>query len=278
MVDMHIHSNLSMYGKNSVEKILKKAEKAKLSRISITDCNTALAHIWIENINAKRYFSGEIVPGIELDVCQNGIAFQVLAYGFDVESVQRWAEKKYGNLKTRQEKIKKQLLDLCRKQNFVIDAEFHWNPQEEYAHANVFKMLMKNSKNKEKFGSSLPKSAEHFYLLSTHVTDFPFYIDMKEMWPSLEEAVETIHQYGGIVVLASPFQYRCGKMANKLLEFSIGVVDGIEVYYPIHTKLQVQQLLDYCKANNMKICGGSDYQDLEHISKLAKIKKELLSV
>ena len=65
MIDLHIHTNNSD-GSDSVIEVLKKAEKHKLSHISITDHESVNGHYQLKDIDVKKYFSGKIIPGAEL--------------------------------------------------------------------------------------------------------------------------------------------------------------------------------------------------------------------
>lgn len=55
-------------------------------------------------------------------------------------------------------------------------------------------------------------------------------IPIEELWkgqlPSLEETVSVIHEYGGLAIIAHPFQ----KASRTYTEHQIKLVDGIEIY------------------------------------------------
>lgn len=57
MIDLHIHTNCSD-GTDTVEEVLKKAEKLKLKYISITDHDNCNSYKQIE----KGIFHGKIIP------------------------------------------------------------------------------------------------------------------------------------------------------------------------------------------------------------------------
>lgn len=56
MIDLHMHTKYSD-GTDGVIEFLKKAEKANLDIISITDHNTVKAYFELEKLNIKDYFS-----------------------------------------------------------------------------------------------------------------------------------------------------------------------------------------------------------------------------
>ena len=64
MIDLHIHTNNSD-GSDSVIDVLRKAEKLGLKTISITDHDTCTAYEELDNIDVKKYYSGDIIKGVE---------------------------------------------------------------------------------------------------------------------------------------------------------------------------------------------------------------------
>ena len=76
MIDLHIHSNNSD-GSDSVLEILKKCEELKLNYISFTDHETCAAYNELKNINIKKYYSGTIIPGIEIKCAYQRKAYRV---------------------------------------------------------------------------------------------------------------------------------------------------------------------------------------------------------
>ena len=116
-MDLHIHSNISADGIYSVEEVLTFAERAGIDAISITDHNSALAHVLIDNINKEKYYGGKVISGMEIDVSHNGVTFEILAYDFDAQPVQEWATKKFGTVTHRQTIIRDKLYELMDKYN-----------------------------------------------------------------------------------------------------------------------------------------------------------------
>ena len=86
MIDLHIHTKYSD-GTDEVIELLKNAEKVGLEIISITDHNTVKAYEKLETINVKEYYSGKIIPGIEMNTKVLGIPIEVLGYGIDYKKM-----------------------------------------------------------------------------------------------------------------------------------------------------------------------------------------------
>lgn len=66
MIDLHMHTKYSD-GSDSLCELLTRVENKKLNTISITDHNTALAYEEMEKIDLRKYYTGKIIPGIELN-------------------------------------------------------------------------------------------------------------------------------------------------------------------------------------------------------------------
>jgi predicted metal-dependent phosphoesterase TrpH len=78
---------------------------------------------------------------------------------------------------------------------------------------------------------------------------------------SVTEVLELIHQAGGVAVLAHPMQL-VKKGLN--LDSVIGTLvkqglDGIELYYPTHSKKTRALLSQFAEQYNLVVSGGSDY-------------------
>ena len=89
MIDLHIHTTNSD-GTDSVEEILKKAEKLKLNYISISDHDTCKGYDELKNIDVESIYSGKIIPGIELKCYYKGRTIEVLGYNINVEKMNNW--------------------------------------------------------------------------------------------------------------------------------------------------------------------------------------------
>lgn len=82
MIDLHMHTTYSD-GSENCETILKKCQEKKLNYISITDHNTALAYEELEDKKVKDFYTGKIIPGIELNTKVLNIPIEILGYGID---------------------------------------------------------------------------------------------------------------------------------------------------------------------------------------------------
>ena len=262
-MDLHIHSNLSTDGVYSVEEILQIAQKSGVDGIAITDHNTALAHLVIEQINKDKYFNGKIISGIEIDVVEDGIAFEILGYDFDVFPVAQWVYEKFGTTTKRQTIIRNKLFELCDKNGIKYDKNFEWNSKQEFAHINVFRNLERYPENKLKLKDI--QDGSDFYRNSTTNKNFILYLDMSFLWASVDEVKKIIGKNGGKTILAHPYGYKANLDVEKLLQIVLKYnLDGVEVYHPKHTEEQIKYLENFCNTHNLLISGGSDFHGKEN--------------
>jgi 3',5'-nucleoside bisphosphate phosphatase len=86
-------------------------------------------------------------------------------------------------------------------------------------------------------------------------------------WPSAEEAVDLIHAAGGKAVVAHPYwdvpeADRVRDLVESLVR-DVGL-EGIETFYPPHTKAQTQHCLDLCEEFDLTPTGSSDFHGPTH--------------
>jgi len=82
-------------------------------------------------------------------------------------------------------------------------------------------------------------------------------------WPTAEEAVKLIHDAGGVAVLAHPYWDIPEPAHVEELIRALGI-DGIEAFYPSHTKAQTAHLLALCEELSLIPTASSDYHGPTH--------------
>ncbi len=82
-------------------------------------------------------------------------------------------------------------------------------------------------------------------------------------WPTAEEAVETIRAAGGVAVVAHPYWDVKDPAQVEDLIRSLEP-DGVEVYYPSHTREQTEHLLQLCGELGLVPTASSDYHGPTH--------------
>jgi 3',5'-nucleoside bisphosphate phosphatase len=74
--------------------------------------------------------------------------------------------------------------------------------------------------------------------------------------PTIEESIALIHSVGGVAVLAHPSYYTSEALVRALVDRGI---QGIEAYYPEHSRSLIQNYLQWAKTYGLVATGGSDF-------------------
>jgi predicted metal-dependent phosphoesterase TrpH len=86
-------------------------------------------------------------------------------------------------------------------------------------------------------------------------------------WPTAEQAVDLIHDAGGVAVVAHPYwDVRDPQQVRDLVQSLTGDVslDGVESFYPPHTKAQTAHCLELCEEFDLVPTGSSDFHGPTH--------------
>lgn len=265
--DLHMHTNFSACANkdNSYENLLKLCEKSGLDTISITDHNSCIFHMLHMYSDLSGLYSGKIVTGMECDVNEGGIGFEILAYNFDPAKIFNWTYSTYGTLESRQTKLKDKLLDLIKKNGFSYDQSIKYNPKTDYAHHYIYDSMKGIRANQQLFIKYGIENVHDFYRHSTTNKDFPLYVDTSIFSPPIKTILKEVHNAGGVAILAHPYNYK-NVDGDTLLRLAIdNGIDGIEVYHPsAYEKGKIDYLLNLANKHSLIITGGSDYHGTEH--------------
>ena len=260
--DLHVRTNFSASASRdwNWERVLKKCQDEGIQRLAITDFDTCIFHVINKIVDTSSLFKGQIITGMECDVCENGLTFELLAYNFDPIKTLSWSYETYGTLEMRQTKIKDLLIDVAEKKHIKVDKKAKFNGKVDFGHKYVYENMLKYKENQALFNKYNIENLGDFYNASTKQKDFPLYVSMYKIFPSVKKVVNFIHSVGGFVVLAQP----CKSKNKTNLEFLLNDalkndVDGIEVYHPSHSKEDIKFLLDFCKKNKLIVTGGSNF-------------------
>lgn len=259
MIDLHIHTNYSD-GSKSCTSVLKKCQEKNLDFISITDHNTALAYEELEKINIKDFYSGKIIPGIELNTKVLNIPIEILGYGINYKKINTLAKQLYISADERNLIEFKRLYEKCLKYNIKLDKNCLDN-YDSNTFASIFfhKEIIKHLENKNLISEESWNSSKIFYRQYMSNPNTPLYVEMDDLVPDFYAASNLIKQSGGLIFIPHIFEYRDN--AKIILDYILKNynIDGIECYYTTFTDKQTQYLLEICKNKNLYISGGSDF-------------------
>lgn len=258
MIDLHTHTNFSD-GTDSLEELLKKAEKAKLEILSITDHDTTDAYKELDKYRKK--FSGIIIPGVELKAFYDGIPVEVLGYGVDYTKIKVNRDNVYDMqidcLKEFKEKASK--LGLKFDENVEVSKT---DSRRKYASFTFAEELLKHKENEKILLSIGPMFTQtEFYRVHASNKKSLFYYDESKFGISLVQAIELIHNAGGLAFLAHPLLYPYDKDKYEAIEDIIKEynLDGLEVEYATFTQVERQRLKEIANKYKKYLSGGTDY-------------------
>lgn len=257
MIDLHTHTNYSD-GTWSVGKLLEEAEKAKIEVLSITDHNTVKGYRELRKINYSQTFSGDILLGVELDTVYEGVKFELLAYDFDYEKLDKWIYENYETKKPNLETEFEFMKASCKRNNIKI-GDIKYNPNLGWPVDTIFPEIKKWEENRKYFTQEEWENIDVFYNSCVTNREFPAFVDFSIHYPSADKVAKVVHMAEGKLFIAHAFRYRL----NDTLQFidilkENNIVDGVEVYHSSFTEEQSKILEKYCKENKLLMSGGSD--------------------
>lgn len=259
MIDLHIHTKYSD-GSDGVCELLTKVEEKRLSIISITDHNTALAYEEMERINFKKYYTGRIIPGIELNTKVLGIPIEILGYGIDYKKMNELVKTVYIPANERNKIEVERLYNKCLKAGLIIDknclSKFDNNS---FASKFIHTEIVKYQENKNIISEDAWNDTKVFYRKYMSNPEGTLYVEMDDFVPEFNTAADLVKKSGGLVFLPHVFEYR--ENSRKVLNYILTnfKIDGIECFYTTFSKEQTEEVLNICKERKLYISGGSDY-------------------
>lgn len=259
MIDLHMHTKYSD-GTDSLTEILHNCEDKGLSVISITDHNNCDAYFEMEKLNITDYFSGKIIVGIELNTKAEGVPIEILGYNIDYKKVNELAKKLYLSPDKRNEIEFKRLVKKCIDYGIVLDEDvLETFDKNDFASVAIHKNITNHEENKSKINEKSWESNIDFYREYMSNPNTPLYVEMDDMVPDLNTAINIVKEAGGLVFIPHIYEYRDNtpKVLNYILEN--GRLDGIECYYTTFTKQQHEYILNLTNEKGLFISGGSDY-------------------
>lgn len=263
MIDMHIHTKYSD-GTYTVKEVLQKSEELGLKYISITDHDNCKAYNELNNLNIKEYYSGKIIQGIELKCLYNGRLIEILGYNYNKEILENWLNEFYKNRqrKDTQKKYFNILYNACLKIGLKMSEKetIKWNPENDWASVTVYQEIKKHEENKEKLPEDFWNEFTTFTKKYCADMEGPFYIDKKDDYPNLNDAIKAVKDAGGVAIVAHAFIYKWAKDKELFISdlHRNYDIDGFECYHSSFSEEQIEYIVNYCKMNNLLMSGGSD--------------------
>lgn len=258
MIDLHTHTCVSD-GTDTPEEILANAETTKLEILSITDHDTTEGYKNIKEL--RKLFSGIIIPGVELKAFYDGIPVEVLGYGIDPSKINVNRD----NVFEMQIDCLNEFKERGRKLGLKFDENIEvskTDSRRKYASFTFADELLKHKENESIILSIGPMFTQtEFYRIHASNKKSIFYYDESKFGISIEEAIDMVHNAGGLAFLAHPLLYPYDKDKFEAVEDIIKKydLDGIEVEYPLFSEQDRNKLKELAKKYNKYTSGGTDY-------------------
>ncbi|HEX5219456.1 MAG TPA: PHP domain-containing protein [Verrucomicrobiae bacterium] len=267
--DLHLHSNFSD-GTFTPEEVVERAKRAGLRAIALTDHDTVEGCERTAAACSREVI--EFIVGTELTAEHNGNELHILAYLVDAGNPKLVNEiAKFQ--KVRQQRIR-EMVARINQLNIPLDAE------EVFALANcrspgrphVARALVK-----ARLCGTLDEAFERFLKKGR-----PAWVPKAKM--SALEAIDLIHQAGGLAVMAHP---GLNKTDESIPELVAAGLDGIECFHTKHNVATAERYQKVAQEHGLLVTGGSDCHglskgkpligtvklDYRHVEKLYAAKK-----
>ncbi len=245
-IDLHIHSRYSD-GTMGPEELIVYAKKKGLEAVAITDHDTVGGVR--EAIRQGRKLDLEVISGIEISAIYGETTVHILGYLFDMNN--EVFLKAIDRLQRARIERNRKILQLLEKKGIHLQEDEIAAVSQigQTGRPHIAKVLINKglvADIDEAFGTYLGDDG------CAYVQRFVF---------SAGEVLDLIHQAGGVAVLAHPMQLvkkglELNSVIGKLVDQGL---DGLELYYPTHSRKTRAALLQFVERYNLVVSGGSDY-------------------
>ncbi|HXF10157.1 MAG TPA: PHP domain-containing protein [Desulfuromonadaceae bacterium] len=238
--DLHLHTKYSD-GTFSPEELVLQAQKAGLACIALTDHDTVEG--CAEAARAAAAVQMEFIPGTELTAEHDDTELHVLGYFLDTENKKLLTEiaKFQAVRQNRIHEMVQRINDLGVP--LKVESVFALANCKSPGRPHVARAMVKAG-----LVGSLDEAFERFLKKGR-----PAWVPKQKI--SALEAVDLIHQAGGLAIMAHPGLNRSDDMIPALVEAGL---DGIECFHTKHSTTMSERYLEIADQHRLLISGGSD--------------------
>jgi predicted metal-dependent phosphoesterase TrpH len=238
--DLHLHTNFSD-GTYTPEELAGHAHRCGFKAIALTDHDTMEG--CARTAAACRNFGVEFIPATELTCEHDGHELHLLAYYLDAENPRLAAElAKFQEV--RQGRIREMV---TRLNNLGVplkaEAVFALANCQSPGRPHVARALAQGG-----WCSGLDEAFERFLKKGK-----PAWVPKFKI--SAMDAVELVHQAGGLAVMAHPGLNHCDELIPALVDAKM---DGLECFHSKHSTHATQRYLELADRYRLLVTGGSD--------------------
>lgn len=240
IADLHLHTNFSD-GTFTPEELVLQAQNVGLSCIALTDHDSVEG--CVRAAAAAAAVNMEFIPGAELTAEYDDIELHVLGYFLDIHNekllseISRFQAGRQQRIHQMVARINELGVPLQVESVFAL-ANCQSPGRPHVARAMIKAGLVRNLD--EAFDRFLKKGR-------------PAWVPKSKI--SALDAIELVHQAGGLAVMAHPGLNRTDEIIPALVEFGM---DGIECFHTKHSTTMSERYLEIADKYNLLITGGSD--------------------
>ncbi|HZL79872.1 MAG TPA: PHP domain-containing protein [Candidatus Limnocylindrales bacterium] len=248
--DLHLHTFFSD-GTFTPEELVERASKLGFAAIALTDHDTVEGCERAATACAAAQM--EFISGTELTAEHADTEVHILAYLVDTQN-QTLLTRIAGFQSVRQNRIREMVAAL-NKLGIPLKAEsvFALANCKSPGRPHVARALVK-----EKLIGNLDEAFEKYLKKGR-----PAWVPKTKM--SALEAVELIHQAGGLAVMAHPGLNRTDEIIPDLVDAGL---DGIECFHTKHSTTMAERYLEIAEKYNLLVTGGSDCHGFSKVKPL----------
>jgi 3',5'-nucleoside bisphosphate phosphatase len=253
MIDLQSHSTVSD-GQLEPAEVARAAAEAGVTVMSLTD-HDAVAGVVAASAAADA--AGiENIPAVEMScVHRYSDDLHVLGYWVDVQAIAPACEK------AQQERVERARQIVERFNEHGVDVSFDEAIAEAGAADSVGRPhIARPAMRHLKWEGSVGEFFEEWLVPGAKAF-------VSRTWPSAEQAVELIHGAGGVAVVAHPYwDVKDPNQVEDLIESlqREAGLDGVEAFYPDHTREQTRHCLELCRDLGLVPTGSSDFHGPTH--------------
>ena len=258
-VDLHMHSIKSDDGEYSGEQLMKLCYQAGLKIVSIADHNSVAA-VADAKITASA-LGLTLISAIEINCVIDEVELHVLGYGINEADTSFTILRE--SLLKQEQAVAQTRIQLAKDLGLYLDEEKIYALSHEGCVTGevIAEVALMDERNNEFMKAYLPGGTRSDNPYVNFYWDYcsqgkPAYVKIDYM--SLKEAVDMIHNAGGIAILAHPGNNTKENISLLDKIFSYGVV-GLEAYSSYHTPKQIEFYRHYAHIHQLSITAGSDF-------------------
>ena len=261
-IDLHIHTSTGSDGAMTMDEVFREAKKRGIDFLSITD-HDSIEHQY-KAVRLAQENGIRFVTGVELNITfpykGKGVSLDFLSYGY--EYTNRALNDKLQLIRDHREKRSRQIIA-------NLNAEFVKEKHPLFNDDDLRKMQegVDGILSRPHIADYLVKKGivgnrqEAFdkYLVKCDVPKYPL---------SLEEASQLVRGAGGKIVIAHPndpngtslvaITKDLNEQTRVVREMMLQYIDGIECWHSRADKATSAHYVEFAKANNLLMTGGSD--------------------